>query len=166
MKIPRYIMCHILAALFSISVIAAPILMLADRHPAITIHSVDIFPKEIYPGSEVTFKWLATEHRNCDGIVRRFLITNVNKPGMLPIVQQFEQAPTTYHYAMQHTPQSFQTKFSIPKDAEPGQAIYRSKVTRWCNVFQQYIWPIQEEDINVSITILGPEVNRVGVSSP
>jgi hypothetical protein len=166
MKIPRFVMCHILAAMFSICFLGAPVLMLADRHPVLTIHSVDIFPREIYAGSEVTFKWDATEYRNCDGVVRRFLITSVNKPGMLPIVQQFEETYTTYHDAMQNTPKSFQTKFSIPRDAEPGEAIYRSKVTRWCNIFQKWFWPIQEEDINVPILILGGEVNRVGISSP
>lgn len=144
----REYLCHIAAAFVGLGVITPPTVILLDRRPVLKIEGVRIEPRISRPGDRVTLYWTATEYRNCAGEVRRMVVNNESK-----VIHQFEETATTYHAGMVSTPQHFSTSFFIPIGIAIGPATYRSYVTRWCNVFQQYLWPIREDPVEVPIEI-------------
>lgn len=144
--------CHLALATAAFTVFGIPTAMLFDRRPVITIHSMTVDPPEIRSGERFVIKWDATEHRNCAGEVRRQIVSDVSH-----IIHDVEPSRTNYHDAMERTPKHFTTSVVSPMYMHVGPARYKSYVTRWCNVMQEFFWPIVEPVIEVPIMIVdGP----------
>lgn len=178
--IPRHIWCHVLAASFSISLIATPVLFLTERHTIANVQTMRLEsvapsnkspgvmvqaaktrgPDNFYPGEVIKAVLDITEYRNCDGVVRRFLVTNVNKPGELSKVYHFEDSDISHQNDQLPSMKTLEMSFRIPIDAEPGTAVYHRQVTRWCNVLQKYLWPIQDKDETMAFEITETNISK------
>jgi len=146
-QIPRLYLCHFVAALTACFIVTPIFIAVFDRRAVITIADVSLTPIKVKSGDQVTLNWTATEHRNCAGEVKRFVVSAHG------IWHTVGVDATVYHEAMQRTPKKFTTSFYVPKSIEAGPAKYVSYVTRWCNIFQKIIWPIIEPPMIINFEI-------------
>lgn len=143
----REALCHSAAASFAIVFIAAPLFMLLDRRPVIQISDNALTPTIAHPGDHMTVTWTAKEYRNCAGTVRRRVIDGIGK------IHEFKAEQTNYHETLKDSNQ-FQGHFMLPVGLAPGAATYAPIVERYCNVVQQYFWPMRDDPPPVKFTIL------------
>jgi len=145
----REIICHMLSASVGIFIMFPLLYMLLDRGPVLEIRNPRIEPMSVERGTKMRLMWDATEYRNCDGMVQRWIVDSAGH------VFSFTNVATVYHEALQASPtRTFSRELTVPRGAAIGPALYRSRVTRWCNVAQQYLWPIRESPPDVQFHIM------------
>jgi hypothetical protein len=146
--------CLVLAVL----VITPPSIMLFDRREPVTIISGTLEPNTIRSGDPVIVTWTIKENRSCSGDLRRVVVDSVGK------VHEFIIEPTIYHEVLT-SPRTFVKRFNMPYGMAPGAATYYGVGTRWCNVLQQFIWPMPFKSPGISFTVL-PSINKTNGPTP
>lgn len=129
--------------------LASPLLYWTfDRSDPVTIHSLELFPKEVRPGQKVLRRIEVTRNRRCytdssillfDGDRVRWVLDEppIESPGPL------------------HVRDTYSQPMVIPKDAAPGPAEMRISTRRICNPLQN-LWPLVANAPPVHFTILPP----------
>lgn len=139
--------CNRIGAVIGALAIAPILIMLFDRRQPLDLIEGYITPDEVRGGQEVRVTWVVREHRDCDGRLWKLFIDSA-KNAYATVWE-----PTVYHltFADQRT---FQKLMTIPKGMTPGPAIYTTKIERWCNPLQKYIWPIPSDGLKIKFTVI------------
>lgn len=111
--------------------------MLLDRREPIIVEAVFLTPNPAYAGDTMTMRWRAMEYRPCGGRVIRRFIGSLDK-----VVRETVAQDTVYRGAADGKPREFEIQFVLPNNLGPGSYTYEPITIRWCNVLQQYLWPI------------------------
>lgn len=148
MSAGRSRLCHLMAAIFACLVIAPPAIMLLDRRPPLIVEAVSLSPDPARPGDTMTMRWRAREFRACDGtVIRRFV------GGLDHVIRETVSQQTMYHGDADGKSREFEVQFVLPI-LPPGPASYEPITLRWCNVFQQWLWPIETRTPAVTFTVV------------
>lgn len=148
MERPRW-WCHALAATFSAVFTLTPAIMLLDRRIPIVVEAVSLTPTQARAGDTMTMTWRAREYRKCDGRVIRRFVGGIDK-----VVRETIAQATVYHGDADGKPHEFEILFNIPNNLGPGPYTYEPITIRWCNVLQQYLWPIVTHVPVVGFTVI------------
>lgn len=139
MKI-RLIACHGIAALIGTAMTTFLVLLLDRRPPAILYPELSsVTPSPARPGETVAITWTVRPERACEGEVIPRIIDSTGRI--------FEYAPVRTVYqklTMNKEPQQFSRFMQLPAVIPPGRTRYEAVVHRWCNLVQQYLWPLTD----------------------
>ena len=134
----RSVVCHFLAAAFSILVIGWPLVMLLQREEPVTVLDFKIVQPDGYivPGQQFTIAWTVQINRKgCDGVVQRSIVSSNEIIHSYTAVESFFE---DYDLGVYH----FERKLVAPEGVVYGKGWYVAQ-TRWsCNIMQKIFWPI------------------------
>lgn len=145
--------CNFIGTALGVLVMAPLLIMLFDRREPITILPGKIDPYYVKNGMTVVVTWPLIEHRACAGDLRRVVVDQGGKGK----IHEFAVEPTIYHQVLSPDARTFSKNMTMPYGMAPGPAIYYGIGTRWCNVLQQFIWPIPFRSPDIPICILPSE---------
>lgn len=129
--IRRRIWCHILAAIFSLTIVAPLVYLAADRNPVLTIYETKIYPNPVAADENLTITWDAVVHRRCDGIIRRQMIRTDG------IITDYAAAPVVFRAGTEIGRRTTYSRiFTAPR---PGIYTHVAHVERWCNPLQYWV---------------------------
>lgn len=125
-------------AVFAGSCMTIFLLMLFDRRPPVIVYEgyASVVPNPAKAGDTISITWTVRAERSCAGEVIPRVIDGAG------IVHEYAHIPTVYHSLMQSNPGTFTKQLPLPTVIMAGPARYEAVVIRWCNVVQQYLWPI------------------------
>lgn len=142
---------NIVAALFSIILVAPITLMLFDRDlPVILAYTITTAATT--SGQSITIKWNVKVNRVCEGVYMRRI---VDSGGFIT-----NSKSTPLNLADKITGETFVLPLMLP-----GSATYQVFTTYWCNPLQKYIWPIMNTEKAVHFNILESMAQR-GLPGP
>lgn len=139
--------CRFVGFALGIVVVAPILIMLFDRRQPLELMDGYIRPYDVRSGQEVRVTWVAKEYRACEGELHKLFIDSAK------VAHPTVTEPTVYHqtFADQRT---FQKLMTIPRGMATGPAIYTTKIKRWCNPLQQYIWPIVSDGLQIRFNVV------------
>ena len=132
--IARRAWCHILAALFSFTIVAPVTFMILDRAEPVTVHSTR-FSGDLRPGGIVTIEWDATASRACAGEVRRRIIDDTGA------VFEYDEQSTVIRPQGELGRRTYRREFRLPSGIRPGVVEHSVIVSYVCNPLHLW-WPI------------------------
>lgn len=141
--------CHLMAATSMLFVVVTPSIMLLDRRQPLVVEAVSLLPNVAYAGDTLTMRWAAREYRNCEGFVIRRFVGGHDK-----VIHETIAQRTVYHGNADSQLREFEIQFVIPNNLGPGPYTYEPVTIRWCNILQQYLWPIVTHTPTVSFSIV------------
>ncbi len=133
----RWLTCQILGISTGLAVSVAAVLLL-DRHPPIRLDASRSFitPSPANPGDTITITWAALADRRCGGFIIPRVIDSTGR------IYEFARIPVVYHELMKPDATQFSKVLTLPTVMAKGPARYEAVVVRWCNVVQEYLWPM------------------------
>lgn len=147
---------HNIIAAFVVVIFVAPLFwMLLDREPPYSEHAGKTIPHEVKAGDQITVEWQMRVNRVCPGYIAREIVDSQNvlwNYDVQPSIrreQQFDVAGAPRLTRLRRS-------FTIPEQAAPGPARYRSLSCYICNPIQQ-LWPVCIRTPDVNFTILPRE---------
>lgn len=144
---PRRPWCHILGAAIGALAVAPIMIMLFDRREPLELIDGYITPFNVRGGQEVRITWVARELRACGGELHKLFIDSAK------VAHPTVREPTVYHQTFADE-RTFQKLMTIPRGMAPGPAIYTTKIERWCNPLQKYLWPIKSDGIEIRFNVV------------
>ncbi len=119
--------------LFSFTVPAA---MLLARSPVVETTNFRMSPSTVQAGQRIEAIWTDRTMRvGCEGIVFRRFIGGDETWIFQPV--------STAHHGFIGETQTFHTEWIVPH-MPIGKSVFHKDVKRWCNVFQEWLWPMHE----------------------
>ena len=104
-----------------------------------TVNALAVTPNPVHPGQTATVVYQGRQDNNCDGIVHRWII---DSKGTLI---QLDDAGVLHHDIVDPGKIfTFTKTFNVPLGLNPGPATYNSEAVRWCNSWQQFLWPVRD----------------------
>lgn len=145
---------------FLILAIGIPAAMLLDRREPITLVSGRIVPFEVRNGGKATVVWRAVEKRACDGEYTRVVISGLDGARQHHAFGIRER--TIYRATLTGfgTETTFSRVVDFPTGMVAGPAIYTTYGVRWCNVLQQYFWPIPFKGLEIPFMVLADDAGK------
>lgn len=149
-------MAHVTGAIFSLCVFAPLFWMMIDREPPfIRLHGV-IIPDTVERGGNVAVRYVTTRRirRDCPGVVQQEIVDSQNT-----IYSKLarDAQPARWEPDPSNPDQEIFTgnPVSVPLQAAPGLALFRSVTFRYCNWLQRALhWPIVQSGPDLYFTIL------------
>jgi hypothetical protein len=134
----RRFACHIMPILCALVLSYVAIQLLGNRYNPRTIIEQHITPDPVARGSRAFLIVRVKDDRQCSGLIHRWLSDRNGSIYGLP------DAHAVYGYVTPGVSKPFRLshQIDIPPDIAPGPAEYHSQVERWCNPFQEYVWPM------------------------
>jgi hypothetical protein len=132
----RRLACHIAPFLFAALVGYAAVQLFANRYAPRSIIGSEIQPAVVMPGARAAVVYTAVDDRTCNAIIHRWI---TDKNGM---IYDLPDSRTIFHDTPIGEKFKFARQFMLPDIIPPGPAMYNSIAVRWCNPFQEYIWPL------------------------
>ena len=132
----------ILAFILGSAAFIVPVGMLMSRSPAVETTDFHMAPSVVTSEQRFEAVWLDTPLREgCTGVVyRRFTGTKdgKNTSWVQPAVH------VVLHGAV-GIPEEFRTSWRVP-NMDPGtEGAFKKHFKRWCNRFQEWLWPMEED---------------------
>ena len=145
----RRLACHLLPITCALALSYVVIQLVGNRYNPRTIVEQHITPNPVVRGTRVFLVATVRDDRQCSGQIHRWITDHDGHVFGLP------DAHAVYGYVTPGVKKEFHLshQIDIPANIEPGPAVYHSRVERWCNPFQEYIWPMgdgYEVKFNVS----------------
>lgn len=136
----RRLACHVLPIIAGLCLSYAVIQLVGNRYNPRTIIEQHISPDPVVPGSRVFLVVHVRDDRQCSGLIHRWLSDSEGHVYGLP------DAHAVYGYVTPGVSKPFRLSHAvdIPPDISVGPAEYHSQVERWCNPFQEFIWPMSD----------------------
>lgn len=105
-----------------------------------TIHALSVTPNPARVGQPALIIFQGTQDNDCDGVVHRSI---TDSKGTLI---QLDDVPVFHHNLGIERGKvfTFTKPFSVPLGLSPGTATYNSEAVRWCNSFQQFLYPVHD----------------------
>lgn len=106
-----------------------------------TIQALAITPDPVKAGTTATIVYQGHQDNNCDGIVHRYVVDSANT------LIQLDDANVFHHDIDPNNPDklfTFTKPLPVPASLVPGPAVYHATALRWCNSFQQFLWPVRD----------------------
>lgn len=132
----RRLVCHLAAALFSVCVVIPAVLVFGNRALPFEIAHVFFKPEVAHAGDTIMLHYtLIGIEKECGGAVDQSMIDavgNVFDTGTIPVLYSSRQGDAVRNLIRPKV---------IPQEAKPGPALYRAKVSYWCNPMQR-LYPI------------------------
>jgi len=126
--IQRRLLCNIIAAVFSLAVVAPLTFMAVDHRRVIDIHDERIIGP-IVAGQVAHIEWDATPLRKCGGVVHRVIIVGGKK-------YPYDDLPVVFRGAV-GVRDTYRRGIVMPVEAGPAEMLVT--VERWCNPLQEWI---------------------------
>lgn len=136
----RRLLCHVAPILCALAVSYVLIALIGDRYQPRDVLEVHINPAAVEQGRAASVVFTAIDDRHCNGVVHRYLVDATGIQYGLPDSVAYYNDSTTRGVQFR-----FAREFLVPVNAAPGIATYNSQTVRWCNIFQQYVWPMTDE---------------------
>lgn len=108
-----------------------------------TVQPLSVIPSPAIPGVAASVLYQGTESNACDGIVHHWII---DSKGTLYSLDD----SSVFHPGTDHDPKkiiTFVRPFLVPPGISGGVAEYHSEASRWCNSFQQLLYPVRNSYI-------------------
>lgn len=132
--------CHIAPIIASLALTYVVIELFGNRYQPRTVTNAEILPLSgVIPGATASVVYTAKDERQCGGYVRRWIIDSSR------VVYDLQNNDIFYHGinpADASLPFKFVREFPVPLNIAPGPASYHTQSVRWCNIFQEYFWPM------------------------
>ena len=135
----RRLTCHIAPVFVSIVLGIVAVQLFGNRYQPRQIISSEIIPYDVVPGSTAQTRIEARDERQCTGMSRRWIVDSAG------IIYDLWPIPTFQHEPNGTDPTAvfkFVHEFPVPLGITPGPATLYALNNRWCNVLQQWFWPI------------------------
>jgi len=132
----RRLACHIAPVIVSVVLGLVVVQLFANRFAPRNVLASEVIPPNVVAGSTAYVKYTAVDDRQCDAVIYRWITDSTGTIYDLP------DAHALYHDTPTGQKFQFARAFSVPGTAAVGQAFYHSRAVRWCNVFQEFIWPL------------------------
>ncbi len=141
--------CWIAGAIIGAAVVAPPLQLLFDRRAVLTLDAAasSIRPNPVKAGDTISITWRAIPHRHCAGTVIPRIIDSTGR------IYEFARIPVVYHHIMNFGGQSFTKTLTLPTVMAPGPARYEAVVIRWCNILQEYLWPMVDKPFPIPFVV-------------
>ena len=138
-----------------ILVLGTPLALLLDRREPVEVTNGTITPFFVRNGQVVVVTWVAKEGRVCDGEIRRIIVDSIGR------IHDFAREPAVHRdITTAYSTRKFSRTFTMPLGMAPGPAIYYVVGYRWCNFFQEHIWPIYFRSEEIKFEVLTQEGER------
>ncbi len=143
---------YLIGSVVGVMVFAIPLYMLiVPRSPVVETTNFHMVPSVVMAGQKIEAVWTdRTLRTKCAGEVYRRFIGSDDVWVLNPV--------HTVHHADVGDVQTFHTSFTMP-NMPAGPAKFRKYIKRWCNPFQEWLWPmleIQEAAFSVVESAPGP----------
>ena len=128
---------YLIGSIVGVLIFAIPIYMLiVPRGPVVETTNFHMMPSVVRAGQKIEAVWTdRTLRAGCEGnVYRRFI--GSDDTWVLNAVH-------TVHHANVGDMQTFHTTFVVP-NMPAGPAKFHKDVKRWCNLFQEWLWPMRE----------------------
>ena len=102
-----------------------------------TLETISITPQPVKPGDKASILYKGRQSANCEGIVHRWIIDSKGTLIQLDDANVFRRDETAAGVF------TFTKTFNVPLGLAPGTATYNANVLRWCNSWQQFLWPVR-----------------------
>jgi len=132
----RRLACHIAPIAVSIVVGYVAIELLANRYMPRSVLASEVIPPTVRAGETAYVQFEAVDDRQCSAVVYRWVTDSTGTIYDLP------DARALYHDTPDGQTFKFSRPFTVPRIAAGGDALYHSRAVRWCNVFQEFVWPL------------------------
>lgn len=134
----RQTRCAIMGSFVGVAIIAPVLVMLFDRREVVQLDAGKsyIVPSPARPGTTISITWSAIPLRNCAGTVIPRVIDSTGR------IYEFARSATVYQDLMRPGARQFTKALTLPTVMPAGPARYEAVVVRWCNVLQEYLWPM------------------------
>ena len=124
------------------------IILLGDRRPVVMAISVNFADKAVLAGGLARVVWVVEERRH--GCAGRVYPLWVDSEGTV-----FDEPPDAVPARSDPVHRMTVSRWrKVPDGMAPGMATVSPKAVRWCNVLQEYIWPIEEELPKARVDVL------------
>jgi hypothetical protein len=111
--------------------------IIVPRSPVVETTNFRIVPSTVKVGQMVEAVWTdKTLRTGCEGIVYRRFTAGAGESWI------FGPTPTAHHGVVGEV-ETFHSSQRIP-NMPAGTGKFRKGIKRWCNIFQEYIWPMSE----------------------
>lgn len=143
MKWMEYIKAGVFLTLLTVFAI-----LLLDRRPVVTAISVNFAEKTVTAGGLARVIWVVEERRH--GCAGRIYPLWVDSEGTV-----FDESPDAVpaRYDPVHR-MTFSRWRKVPDGITPGMATFSPKAVRWCNIIQEYIWPMEDDLPKARVEVL------------
>jgi hypothetical protein len=134
----RRLACHVAPLLVSLLVGFVLVQLFGNRYQPRIIEDGQVFPAIVQPGTIAEVRYAARDERECLGRSRRWIVDSkgiIYDLTSIPVFQHIPGAPSYETFKFVH-------EFPVPRGISDGPATYHNRVDRWCNVFQEWFWPI------------------------
>jgi hypothetical protein len=126
----------VIAFILGSAAFIVPVGMLFSRGQVVETVDFHMFPSMVRPGQTIEAVWTdKTLRTECQGVVYRRFIGNGDTWVL--------NAVRTVHHANVGDAQTFHSKFEVP-NIPHGTAVFHKDIKRWCNFFQEWLWPMRE----------------------
>lgn len=149
----RATLCHFAPILVGIVLGYVLITATGPRAHVREVEKIWIVPHEVRQGAPFEVHVQVTDIRRCDGVVNVVLLDSKGVTytlGSLPVFAS-NIAPLGEAFEFVRT-------FTLPPNISPGITTYFADRHLWCNVFQKYIWPLNDNSSATFYTVASPPV--------
>jgi len=138
----RRLSCHIAPVLVAAAIGLVGIELL-DRGVITVMTNYHIVPPVVYPGQRAALRYTLQDFRfGCGGSVKRWI---VDSEGVVHyLTNDVPSRPSDFQAGIMGM-REVSKEVPIPFGSSAGRAIFHAQVTRWCNIFQEYLWPMVSE---------------------
>jgi hypothetical protein len=105
-----------------------------------TIQVLAITPDPVKSPATATLIFQGKQSNDCDGVTHRYVVDSAGTLIQLDDAPVFHHEITSTNYGKNFT---FTKPLPVPGGLAPGAATYHAEVVRWCNVFQEFLWPVR-----------------------
>lgn len=108
-----------------------------------TIQPISVIPSPVIPGAAASILYQGTESRHCDGVLHQWVIDS--KGTLYPL-----DDASVFHTNATSDPKKiiiFSRSVPVPRGMSNGTAEYHADVSRWCNSFQQLLYPVHDSRV-------------------
>ena len=138
----RRLACHIFPIICALLLGYIAIELFGNRYPPRLISKAEIIPHSVQAGTPAEVKYTARDERSCSGRTRRWITDSTGVIYDLSQIYVFEHLPNESSSAEF----TFVHEFPVPFGAHAGSAVLHISTTRWCNIFQEWLWPITSSE--------------------
>jgi hypothetical protein len=136
----RRLTCHVLPILCALCVSYVAVQLFGNRYDPRVVLSHVIVPANVMPGQTAAQEIRAFDDRNCQGVNWRWIVDSGS------IYYDMASIPVFKHGGgVSGAPFTFMHEFQVPVGITPGKATIYTLTSRWCNVFQEFLWPFTTE---------------------
>jgi hypothetical protein len=104
-----------------------------------TVQPLSIIPSPVVPGKSAAVLYQGTESKACDGVVHSWVVDANDAVYSLDDTSVFRNSGSSPTKIL-----TFTKPFPVPSGMSQGTAEYHAVAVRWCNSFQQLLYPVRD----------------------